>query len=64
MKFFLFNDMDGTRQYYAKGNMLVLEKQILCDCTHLWDLRNETDEHRGNDKKKKKDRDSNHMRDS
>ena len=40
------NNMDGTRGYYTKPNKSVRERQIPCDFTHLWNLRNTTDEHR------------------
>ena len=40
--------MDGTREYYAKQNKAVRERQIpyvLQD--HVWNLRNKTNKHRG-----------------
>ena len=33
--------------YYAKRNKPVRERQISYDFTHMWNLRNTTDEHRG-----------------
>ena len=39
--------MDGTRIYYAKQKKLIRERQIPCDITHMWNLRNKTDEHTG-----------------
>ena len=44
------NDMDGTGGYYARGNKSVRERQMPYDFTHTWNLRNETDEHRGREK--------------
>ena len=41
------NDMDGTRGYYTKQNKSVRERQIPCDFTHMWNLKNKTGEHRG-----------------
>ena len=40
------NNVDGTRVYYAKQNKSVRERQISHDFTHVWNLRNKTDEHR------------------
>ena len=37
-------NVDGARAYYAKQNKSVRERQILYDFTHMWDLRNKTDE--------------------
>ena len=31
--------MDGAREYYAKLNKSVKERQIWCDFTHMWNLR-------------------------
>ena len=36
--------MDGTRVYYAKQSKLEKDKH---DFTHMWNLRNKKDEHRG-----------------
>ena len=59
------NDMDGARVYYAKQNKSVRERQISDDFTHLWNLRNKTDEHRGKEAKlRKKQRRKNIIRDS
>ena len=38
---------NGARRYYAKQNKSVRERQISYDFTHMWNLRNKTDEHRG-----------------
>ena len=38
------NDMDGTRGNYAKLNKSVRERQILYESTHIWNLRNKTDD--------------------
>ena len=43
------------------SEMSVRERQIPYDITHIWNSRNKTDEHKG---KKKKERESNHKRDS
>ena len=40
------NNMDGTRMYYAKRNKPVRERQLSYDFTHMWNLKNKTDEHR------------------
>jgi len=45
------NDMDGTRRYYTKWNNLVRERKIPFDFTHVWNLRNKTDAHRGREGK-------------
>ena len=42
----IFNNMDGTRMHYAKQNKSGKERQISYDVTHIWNLRNKTDEHR------------------
>ena len=44
-------DMDGTRLYYAKQNKSIRERQIPCNFTHMWNLRNETDKHMGRGEK-------------
>ena len=46
------NNMDGAREYIAKQNKPVRERQIPYDFTHMWNLRNKTNEQR----KKKKPR--------
>ena len=33
--------------YYAKRNKSIRERQVPYDFTHMWDLRNKTDEHMG-----------------
>ena len=43
--------MDGARVYYAMQNKSVREKLITYDFTHVWNLRNKIDEHRGNHKR-------------
>ena len=43
------NNMDGARVYYAKWNKSVRERQIY-DFAHMWNLRNQTYEHRGREK--------------
>ena len=39
--------MDRARMYYAKQNKSIRERQIPYDITHMWNLRNKTDEHMG-----------------
>jgi len=57
--------MDGTRGYYAKQNKSVRERQIPYDFSHMWNLRNKTDEHRGREGKiKYKQRGRQTIRDS
>ena len=36
----LCNSMDGCREYYAKWNKLVRERQIPYDFTHVWNIMN------------------------
>ena len=43
--------MDGTRVYYAKRNKSVRERRRSYDFTHMWNLRNKTDKHRGKEGK-------------
>jgi len=38
--------MDGAREYSAKQNKSVRERQIPYDFTHMWNLRNKTNEQR------------------
>ena len=38
------NNMDGSREYNAKWNKSVREKQIPYDFIHVWNLRNKTNE--------------------
>ena len=47
MKFYHLQNTDGAREYNAKQNKSVRERQISCDFTHMWNLRNPKDEHRG-----------------
>ena len=43
----IYNDMDRIGKYHAKGNKSVRERQIPYNFTHMWNLSNKTDEHRG-----------------
>ena len=43
------NNMDGTTVYYAKLNKSEKDKYHIF--THMWNLRNKTDEHRGREAK-------------
>ena len=38
--------MDGAREYYAKQNKSVKERQMPYDFTHMWNLRNKTNKQR------------------
>ena len=38
------NDMDRAKEYYAKWNKSVQERQMPYDFTHMWNLRNKTNE--------------------
>ena len=49
--FSICDDVDGTRRYYAKRKKSVRERQILYDLTHMWNLRNKTDDCRGREGK-------------
>ena len=48
------NDVDGARVYYARWNKLGRERQIPYAFTHMWNLRNKTDEHRREKKERGK----------
>ena len=57
--------MDGAREYNAKQNKSVKERKIPYDFTHMWNLRNKTDKHRGREgkiNKMKIKREANHKR--
>ena len=45
------SDVDGARMYYAEQNKSVRERQISYDFTHMWNLRNLTDDHKGREGK-------------
>lgn len=42
----IYNDMDRAREHYAKWNKSVREREIPYDFTHLYSLRNKTNEQR------------------
>ena len=46
------SNMDGTGRYYSKGNKSVRERQIPYTFTHMWILRNLTEDHAGGKGKK------------
>ena len=50
------NDMDGAREYNAKWNKSVRERQIPYDFTHMWNLRNKTNEQREKERGKPRNR--------
>ena len=57
--------MDGTGGDYAEGNKSDREKQVSCGFTHLWKIRNNTEDHREREGKlngKKSERETNHDR--
>ena len=39
--------MDGIREYYAKQNKSVRERQMPYNFSHMWNLRNKTNEQKG-----------------
>ena len=43
-----------ARMYYAKQNKPIRERQRPYDFTHVWNLRNKTDEHMGKGKKEER----------
>ena len=47
--------MDGTGGYYAKQSKSVREREISYDFTHMWNLKNKTNE-QGNTRQTKKNR--------
>ena len=44
------NDMEEAREYYAKWNKSIRERVIPYDFTHMWNLRNKTNEQRGRER--------------
>ena len=46
-KLAICNNLDEAREYYAKQYKSVRERQIPYDFTHMWNLRNKTNDHRG-----------------
>ena len=40
------NDVDRARGYYAKRNKSIRKRQLY-DLTHMWNLRNKREDHRG-----------------
>ena len=51
--------MNGSREYSAKQNKSMKERQIPYDFMHMWNLRNKTNEQR-----KKREREQNQETDS
>ena len=47
------NDADRAKVYFAKQNKSVRGRQMPYDFTHMWNLRNKTDKHKGVRKKEK-----------
>ena len=57
--------MDGTGGDYAKQNKSIGERQSSYGFTHMWNIRNSTEDHRGREGKlngKKSERETNHER--
>ena len=48
--------MDGTRGYYAKQNKSIRERQLSYGFTYMWNLRNKTEDHKGEEEKIKQDK--------
>lgn len=48
----LFSVLNRSTEYNAKWNKPVREKQIPYDFTHMWNLRNKTNEHQGEKREK------------
>ena len=46
------NNVDGTGEYYAEWNKSVRERQISYVFTHMWNLRNLTEDHGGREGKR------------
>ena len=66
----IYNNVDGTRGYYAKRNKSIRERQLSNenkrnksirerqlsnDLTDMWNLRNKAENHRGREEKMKQD---------
>ena len=47
------NCVDGARVYYAKQHKSVRERKRPYDFTHMWNLGNKPDEHRGRENKER-----------
>ena len=50
MNLAMCNNMNGAREYNAKQSQSVRERQIPYNFIPMWNLRNQTDEHRGREK--------------
>ena len=50
-----FEDVDESREYYAKQNKSIRERQLSHDLTDMGNLRNKTEDHRGREGKMKQD---------
>ena len=48
----------GSREYNAKQNKPVRERQIPYDFTYMWNLRNKTNDHRGTKREANQETDS------
>ena len=46
--------MDEARENYAEPNKTVREREIPCDVTHVWNLRNKTNEQRRDKRERKR----------
>ena len=56
-KLAICNNMNGAREYYAKRNKSVREKQIPYGFAHMWNLKNKISEQR----RKKRDKPRNRL---
>ena len=54
--------MDGAREYNARWNKPVRERQIPYNFIYTWNLRNKTEEHKGREGKIKDKMEANHKR--
>ena len=44
MKYCICSNMDGPRECHTKWSKSDRERQILCDVTYIWNLKNSTNE--------------------
>ena len=61
----IYSNVDGTGGYYAEWNKSVRERQIPYVFTHMWILRNLTEDHEGREREKsykQRRREANHKR--
>ena len=51
----IFSNADGTRGYHTNQNKLIRERQLSYDLTHMWNLKNKTEDHKGKEEKIKQE---------